>query len=86
MTSSLTALEYVKIKLKNDFIDEYEHIWILVKRQMNDLVEPEANSEFQTQLNELVFPFLACHRAMIEAGISSELTDRYCRKKIRCSF
>ena len=82
----MTAVEYVKKNLRRDYGDQSVEIIHRFDIQLDEimvahgLTEGELNSRFQQLMDEMLYPFLACMRAIEGAGLPAGDSDAYCRK------
>lgn len=81
----MTPLEYVRNRLAKDYSDRANDITGLLDKRMAELNHPagiteeEMQGDFQKLLTEALYPFIACIRALRDAGLAPEEADRYAR-------
>ena len=81
----MTAIQYVKENLQRDYGEKAEQIVPHLDAHMDEmrksvgLAEGELNSRFQDLLDDMLYPFLACMRAMEGCGIPETEADGHCR-------
>ena len=83
---NLTAVDYIKTSLEQDFgsMAPVTETWL--EKRMEDLTESlepitnEEQAEFQQTLELLVYPFLACYKALVDADIAEKQARNYCKK------
>ena len=83
---NLTAVDYVKNSIDQDFGSQAPIIQTWVENRMEDLADEwipivdEEQAEFQGILELLVYPFLACHKALIDADVPEKNARNYCQQ------
>ena len=81
----MSALEFVKSRLEKDYGGQAADIETRLDSRLAEMLAAESVSDerltagFQKLLNEMVYPFIACMRAMQDAGLTEEEADAYCR-------
>ena len=83
---NLTAVDYISIFLEEDFgcLAPIIETW-LGKRmeEFDDIWEPvadEEQAEFQGILELLVYPFLACYKALLDTDLPEIHAGEYCQQ------
>ena len=83
---TMTTLDYVKDSIRRDYTAQAAAIGSGLDAHMGEMLkahgmtENELNSSFQQLVDELIYPFLACMKAMEENGVPIAEADRYCRR------
>ena len=84
--TSQTAVDYVRTTLDQDFGLQAPIIQTWLENRMEDLAEEwipivdEEQANFQGILELLVYPFLACHKALLDTDVSEKLARNYCQQ------
>ena len=83
---SQTAVDYINAAVEQDFGLKAPIISTWLENRMEDLAEEwnpiacEKQAEFQSTLELLAYPFLACYKALIDTDVSEKQARNYCRK------
>ena len=84
--TSQTAVDYVRTTLDQDFRAQAPIIETWLENRMKDLddewipVSDQEQAEFQSILELLVYPFLACYKALIDADVPEKNARNYCQQ------
>lgn len=82
----MTALDYVRAELRKEygaratFIETWLDQNLAQMREPQGLTEEEMNSSFQKLLDEMLYPFIACFRALKDADIPLTEVNEFCRR------
>ena len=83
---NLTAVDYIKTSLEQDFDSMAPVTETWLEKRMEDLTESlepitnEEQAEFQQTLELLAYPFLACYKALLDTEVSENLAGKYCQR------
>ena len=84
--TSQTVVDYIHASLEQDFglqapiiltwlenrMEEFDDFWVSITC--------EEQADFQSKLELLVYPFLACYKALVDADIAEKQARNYCKK------
>ena len=82
---NLTAVDYVKNSIDQDFGSQAPIIQTWAENRMADLADEwipivdEEHAQFQSTLELLVYPFIACYKALIDADVPEKNARNYCQ-------
>lgn len=83
---NLTAVDYIKNSIDQDFETQAPIIQTWLENRMEDLADewiPIADEEqagFQSVLELLVYPYLSCYKALIDADVPETHAGKYCQR------
>ena len=83
---SQTAVDYINAAVEQNFGLKAPIISTWLENRMEDLAEEwspiacEKQAEFQSTLELLVYPFLACYKALIDADVPEKKARNYCKR------
>lgn len=79
------AVDYVRNMLGQDFGSESAIIETWLENRLKDLddewipIVDEEQAEFQSILELIAYPFLACYKALIDADVPEKNARNYCK-------
>ena len=83
---SQTAVDYISIALEEDYGSQAPIIQTWLEKRLLDFddlwesVTCEEQAEFQSTLELLVYPFLACYKALIDADVPEKKARNHCQR------